>query len=57
MDSRNFSPILSPLHNQGHGTGAVDWISRFLVHAIQRDDGKNFDLAPSSGWPYRLDSE
>jgi hypothetical protein len=57
MDSRNFSPILSPLHNQGHGTGAVDSISRFLVHAIQRDDGKNFGLATSCCWPYRLDPE
>ena len=33
-DSRNLSPVLSPLHNQGHGTGSVGSISRFLVHTI-----------------------
>ena len=33
-DARNFSPVLSTLHNQGHGTGSVGSISRFLVHPI-----------------------
>ena len=44
MDSRNFSAIFESLHNQGHGTGTVDSISRFLVHAIQCDNGKNSAL-------------
>jgi hypothetical protein len=57
LDFRNFSPMLCPVHNEGHGTGSINSISRFLVYTLWRDYGQDLGLAPSRGWPYRLDPE
>ena len=55
--SRNFLPIVCPVHNEGHGTGSINSISGFLVYLLWRNYGQNRGLTPSRDWPYRLDPE